>query len=69
MGVFKFDKCYLNCCIEANQVKFSPFSRFKLHTLVVHYSVPPSVLLIKFMKYGIVQFLLYEYLEETPNSV
>ena len=26
-------------------------------------------LLIKFMKYGIVQFLLYEYLEESPKYV
>ena len=28
-----------------------------------------ALLLIKFMKYGIVQYLLYEYLEESPNYV
>ena len=28
-----------------------------------------ALLLIKFMKYGVVQFLLYEYLEESPNCV
>ena len=28
-----------------------------------------ALLLIKFMIYGIVQFLLYEYLEDSPNYV
>ena len=28
-----------------------------------------ALLLIKFMKYGLVQFLLYEYLQESPNCV
>ena len=28
-----------------------------------------TLLLIKFMKYGVVKFLLYEYLEESPNCV
>ena len=28
-----------------------------------------ALLLIKFMKYGIVQYLLYENLEESPNCV
>ena len=41
--ICKFDNFYLNCCIEANQVNFSQFSRFKLHTPDGHYSVPPNV--------------------------
>ena len=28
-----------------------------------------ALLLVKFMKYGVVQFLLYEYLEESPICV
>ena len=28
-----------------------------------------TLLLIKFMKYGIAQFLLYKYLEKSPNCV
>ena len=28
-----------------------------------------TLLLIKFMKYGIVQFLLYNYLEKSPNCI
>ena len=42
-GTFKFDNFYFNYHIEANQVNFSPFSRFELRTPGVHYSVPPNV--------------------------
>ena len=38
----KFDNFYFNYRIEANQVKFSQFSRFELRTPGVHYSVPPN---------------------------
>ena len=33
---FKFDNFYFNNHIEANQVNFSPFSRFELHIPCVH---------------------------------
>ena len=36
-GTFKFDNFYFNYHIEANQVNFSPFSRFELRTSGVHY--------------------------------
>ena len=42
-GIYKVDKFYLDCRIEANRVNFSPFSRLKLHTRGVHYSVPRNV--------------------------
>ena len=42
-GTFKFDNFYFNCHIEANQVNFSPFSRFEHRTPSVHRSVPPDV--------------------------
>ena len=42
-GTFKFDNFYFNYHIEANQVNFSPFSRFELRTPDVHRSVPPNV--------------------------
>ena len=42
-GTFKFYNFYCNYHIEANQVNFSPFSRFKLRTPGVHRSVPPNV--------------------------
>ena len=42
-GTFKFDNFYFNYQIEANQVNFSPFSRFELRTPSVHRSVPPNV--------------------------
>ena len=32
-------------------------------------TVKLALLRIRFMKYGIVQFLLYEYLEKSPNCV
>ena len=32
-------------------------------------TVKLALLLIKFMKYGIVTFLLYEYLEKSPNCI
>ena len=48
---FKFDNFYFNYHIDANQVNFSPFSRFELRTPGVHYSVPPNVHL------GTVEFL------------
>ena len=40
-GTFKFDN--FNYQIEANQVNFSPFSRFEHRTPSVHRSVPPNV--------------------------
>ena len=40
-GTFKFDNFYFNYHIEANQVNFSPFSRFEIRTPDVHRSVPP----------------------------
>ena len=42
-GTFKLDNFYFNYHIEANQVNFSPFSRFELRTPSVHRSVPPNV--------------------------
>ena len=42
-GTFKFENFYFNYNIEANQVNFSTYYRFKLRTLGVHYSVPPNV--------------------------
>ena len=42
-GTFKFDNFYFNYHIEANQVNFSPFSRFEIRTPDVHRSVPPNV--------------------------
>ena len=42
-GSFKFDNFYFIYHIEANQVNFSPFSRFEFRTLGVHRSVPPIV--------------------------
>ena len=42
-GTFKFDNFYFNDHIEANQVNFSPFSRFEIRTPDVHRSVPPNV--------------------------
>ena len=42
-GTFKFDNLYFIYQIEANQVNFSPFSRFELRTPSVHRSVPPKL--------------------------
>ena len=42
-GILKFDNLYFNHHIEANQVNFSPFSRFKLRTPGLHYCVIPNV--------------------------
>ena len=42
-GTFKIDNFHFNYHTEANQVNFSPFSRFGLHTPNVHRSVPPNV--------------------------
>ena len=42
-GTFKFDNFHFNYHIEANLINFSPFSRFKLGTPGVHYSVHPNV--------------------------
>ena len=42
-GTFKFDNFYFNYHIEANQVNFSPFSRFEHRTPSVHRSVPPNL--------------------------
>ena len=42
-GTFKCDNFYFNYHIEANQVNFSPFSRFELPTPGVHRSVHPNV--------------------------
>ena len=42
-GTYKFDNFYFNYHIEANQVNFSPFSRFEIRTPDVHRSVPPNV--------------------------
>ena len=42
-GTFKFDNFYFNDHIEANQVNFSPFSRFELRTPGVNHSLPPNV--------------------------
>ena len=44
-GIYKIDNFYLNCWIEAYQVNFSPFSRFKLNPPPpdVQYSVPPYI--------------------------
>ena len=40
---FKFDNFYINYQIEANQVKFSPFSRLELRTPSVYRSIPSNV--------------------------
>ena len=42
-GTYKFDNFYFNYHIEANQVNFSPFSRFEIRTPGMHRSVPPNV--------------------------
>ena len=42
-GTFKFDNLYFNHHIEANQVNFSPFSRFELRTPGLQYCVIPNV--------------------------
>ena len=42
-STFKFDNFYFNYHIEANQVNFSPFSRFEIRTPDVRRSVPPNV--------------------------
>ena len=42
-GTFKFDNFYFNNHIEAYHINFSPFSRFKIRTPGVHYSIPPNV--------------------------
>ena len=42
-GIYTSDNFYLNYCIEVNQVNFSPFSRYKLHTHGGQHSVPANV--------------------------
>ena len=42
-GTLKKYNFYFNYHIEANQVNFSPFSRFGIRTPNVHRSVPPNV--------------------------
>ena len=56
-GTFKFDNFYFNYHIEANQVNFSPFSRFELRIPSVHRFVPPNVhvILIKLCLHDLFQ--------------
>ena len=42
-GTFKLNNFYFDYHIEANQVNFSPFSRFELRTPGVHALYPPNM--------------------------